>query len=201
MNGDDLPVGSAAWWEARYASGDAPWDTGIVPPEVVALMRSDRLRHGWALDLGCGSGVTSRYLAQQGFRVVGVDLALNALRRAREAAADQGLLAFFCLGDVTDLGFLRLSADLAVDIGCFHSLPAEQRPIYIASLADHLLPGACYLLYAFVRPAAEAAGRSGVAPADLALFAPAFSLCRAQHGLDRDRPAAWYLWRRAGASA
>ena len=59
--------GSAAWWDARYRSGDIPWDTGIVPPEVVALVESGEPQPGWALDLGCGSGVTSRYLAHTGF--------------------------------------------------------------------------------------------------------------------------------------
>ncbi len=201
MNGDTLSIGSPAWWDARYTGGDAPWDTGIVPPEVVTLVGSGALQRGWALDLGCGSGVTSCYLAQHGFRVVGIDLALSALRRARAAAAEQDLPAFFCLGDVADLGFLRLVAVLAVDIGCFHAIPPERRPAYIASLAAHLMPGAFYLLYAFEPTSADAVGRSGVSPTDLALFAPAFSLCWAQHGMDRDRPAAWYLWRRTGSGA
>jgi hypothetical protein len=94
---------------------------------------------------------------------------------------------------VTDLGFRRGQAVLAVDIGCFHATPPERRPAYVASLAEHLLPGAPYLLYAF-EPTPEA--RNSVGPADLARFASAFTLRWAQHGLDRDRPAAWYLWRR-----
>jgi len=193
----DVPVGTPEWWDARYAIGDTPWDTGIVPPEVIALVAGGKLRPGWALDLGCGSGVTSRYLAQHGFRVIGVDLALRALARGHRAAA--GLAAYFCLGDVADLGFLRVRATLAIDIGCFHSIPLDRRPLYVASLAAHLWPGAFYLLYAFEPTTVEGTPRPGVGPDDLARFAPAFALRWTGHGLDRDRPAAWYLWQRTNA--
>ena len=80
--------GSAAWWEDRYRGGDIPWDTGVVPPEVVSLVSSGLLTSGWALDLGCGSGLSSRYLASHGFRVVGVDLAHSALARGTARCGD-----------------------------------------------------------------------------------------------------------------
>ena len=51
-----------------YRGGDIPWDTGVVPPEVVSLVSSGLLTSGWALDLGCGSGLSSRYLASHGFQ-------------------------------------------------------------------------------------------------------------------------------------
>ncbi|MEJ5199424.1 MAG: class I SAM-dependent methyltransferase [Anaerolineae bacterium] len=197
MSTSEFPVGAPEWWNARYLAGDTPWDTGIVPPEVVALVGGGALPRGWALDLGCGSGVPSRYLAQHGFAVIGIDLAFAALARARRSAAAAGLAAFFCLGDVADLGFLRVRATLAIDIGCFHAIPPERRPVYVTSLAEHLLPGAFYLLYAFEPATTEPASHTGVGPAELARFAPAFVLRWAQHGLDRDRPAAWYLWQRA----
>jgi len=192
----DLPTKTPAWWDARYAGGDAPWDTGIVPPEVRALIATGQVRRGWALDLGCGSGITSRYLAQAGFRVVGVDLAFSALVRASRAAAFQGVPAYFCQGDVADLGFVPVQATLAVDVGCFHTIPAERRPSYIGSLAAQLVPGGAYLLYAFESPRGAEETSAGVGPADLALFAPHFVLRWAQHGHDRERPSAWYLWQR-----
>ncbi len=192
------PHGSPAWWDARYDSGETPWDTGIVPPEVVALVESGLLTPGWALDLGCGSGVSSRYLARHGFRVAGVDIAQPALARAAAQARAEALPAWFLRGDVAGLRFLHLTATLALDVGCFHSLPAERRPDYAASLAHHLAPGGYYLLYAFSRDAGGEGGASGVGPADLVLFAPAFSLCFVQHGMDRERASAWYLWQRSG---
>jgi SAM-dependent methyltransferase len=45
------------------------------------------------LDLGCGKGRFSRYLAQQGFEVTGLDLSENSIQYARQFAADN--LSFF----------------------------------------------------------------------------------------------------------
>jgi SAM-dependent methyltransferase len=190
---------SADWWDARYLSGDIPWDTGIVPPEVVALVASGLLTPGWALDLGCGSGLSSRYLAAHGFRVVGVDLAHSPLARGCRAAQADGLPAYFCRGDVSSLAFMAVQATFALDVGCFHAVPPARRCAYVASLAEHLLPGACYLLYAFAPyPDGGEGGDdlTGIGPVELAGFAPLFSLRWAQHGDDRGRPSAWYLLQR-----
>lgn len=193
-SGAPVDVRPADAWNQRYLSGDTPWDTGVVPPEVIAFVSSGTLRRGWALDLGCGSGVSTCYLARQGFRAIGVDLAHSALVRAFQAAAADHLPAYFCLGDVCDLSFLRVRADFALDVGCLHGAPAARRTDYIRSLADHLLPDAFYLLYAFL-PDHEG-GPGGIGPGDLASFAPQFVLRWAQHGLDRTRPSAWYLLQR-----
>jgi SAM-dependent methyltransferase len=189
--------GSAAWWEDRYRGGDIPWDTGVVPPEVVSLVSFGLLASGWALDLGCGSGLSSRYLASHGFRVVGVDLAHSALVRARRAAETAALPAYFCRADVSDLRFLAVQAAFALDVGCFHAVSPDRQLAYVASLAVHLLPGAYYLLYAFEPTPGVADGPVGIGPREIALFIPHFVLRWVRHGLDRDRPSAWYLMQRS----
>lgn len=187
------------WWDARYASGDIPWDTGIVPPEVVQLIQSNKVARGWALDLGCGSGVTSRFLAQNGFQVVGLDLSILALRCAVQRASQAGLPGRFVRASVADLMFLRVVATLAVDIGCFHSLPVEARPAYIQSLAEHIAPRGYYLVYAFLTTPTTVAATpgAGLALSDIAAFAPQFVLRSAAHGEDRGRASAWFLMQRA----
>ncbi len=195
---EPLP-GSPEWWDARYASGEIPWDTGIVPPEVVRLVEGGAWSGDWALDLGCGRGTSTRYLARHGLRVVGVDLSLRALGDARRLAARQppGQPAYFCAGSVADLGFLAVAARLALDVGCFHSLPGDLRAAYVHSLAARLVSGAVLLLYALdPRPEEGLAGPPGLAPGGLVLFAPYFTLRWVQHGLDRERPSAWYLLQR-----
>jgi SAM-dependent methyltransferase len=192
----DPDQGSAARWEDRYLNGDIPWDTGIVPPELVALVSSGLLMPGWALDIGCGSGLSSRYLAEHGFRTVGVDLAQSALVRGRRSALVEGAPAYFCRGDASDLSCLAVQAVFALDIGCFHALPPDRQQAYVASLAAHLVAGAYYLLYAFKPSPSAAGGPSGIGPREIALFAPYLILRWTQHGLDRDRPSAWYLMQR-----
>ncbi len=193
--------GTPDWWEARYQSGQSPWDTGIVPPEVRALVASPTTRRGWALDLGCGSGANSRFMAQHGFRVIGVDLALSALQRAARAAQDQALAAYFCRADVADLCFLSLDVSLALDVGCLHALSPERRVSYARSLAQRLVPGGLYLLYAHEpepgAAEADAGGSPGLSGLDLAVFVPLFLLRWAQHGWEGERSSNWYLFERA----
>ena len=190
-------AGAAVWWDERYRSGDIPWETGIVPPEVVDLLAGGQMRPGWALDLGCGSGLSSRYLAGHGFRVVGLDLALSALVCATEAARADALPAFFCLADVTQLWFLDIRASFALDVGCFHAVAPDRRSAYVESLAARLLPGAFYLLYALTLAREGEEGARGINPADIGRFAPDFVLRWVQHGQDRDRSSAWYLLQRS----
>jgi SAM-dependent methyltransferase len=196
---EDLSRRDPDWWEARYASGDIPWDTGITPPEVVALVESEKVAKGWALHLGCGSGLTSRYLAGNGFRVVGLDLSLHALRRGVQQAAAERLACHFLRASVADLTFLRVEATLAVDVGCFHSLPPAARQSYIRSLAEHIVPGGCYLLYTFVVRSPTGEGEpagAGISLADVAAFAPWFALRSTAHGDDRGRASSWFLMQR-----
>lgn len=190
------------WWDVRYLGGDTPWDTGIVPPEVIALVDSPLVPRGWALDLGCGSGVTSCFLAAHGFRVIGIDLSQVALRRASARASASGLPCSFVRASVDCLDFVRLQAALAIDIGCFHNLTPTGRTSYVRSLAELLRPGAHYLLYTFFTPeaAVDPSGSSTayvVGPADMAAFAPHFTLLSAAHGQDRERPSAWLHMRRS----
>jgi SAM-dependent methyltransferase len=192
----------ASWWEARYLSGDSPWDTGVVPPEVITLVESSGVSRGWALDLGCGSGVTSCYLATHGYRVVGIDLAREALQRGVARAATSALPCFFVRASAARLNFVHVRAALAIDIGCFHNLTPFERKSYIQSLAEHLQGGAHYLLYTFfsarlAQPGSDPSAASVVGPSDIAAFAPQFALLRAAHGQDRERPSAWFLMRRA----
>jgi SAM-dependent methyltransferase len=189
--------GAPAWWNDRYLRGDTPWDTGIVPPELEEVLAGGVSGPGWALDLGCGSGLNARYLARRGLRVIGLDLAFSPLARGRHAARAEGTSAYLCLADVTRPPLAALQAAFAVDIGCFHALPPERRAAYVEALAARLAPEAGYLLYAF-EPWAEAeGGPAGIGPAEIAVFAPCFVLRWARHGFDRARPATWYFFRRS----
>ncbi len=186
---------SREWWDNRYQGGDIPWDTGVVPPEVIALVEGRAGGGGWALDLGCGTGTSSRYLAANGWKVIGIDVARLALQKASAQTGGRTRYPFYCLADASDLRFLDVRAGLALDIGCYHNLPAERRRSYIRSLAGRVLPGGYYLLYALERSSGDE-NSHGIDPAELAPFAPFFELRWAQHGLDRDRRSGWYLFRR-----
>src|SRR5579862_4290827 len=140
------------YWNA-YRRGRPPWDTGITPPELVnSIEGGQALPAGKALDLGCGTGTNSIYLAQHGWDVSAVDFTARALERASEKAARAGVMVKFYRGDVTRLGELPLRGpfDLLFDLGCFHSLPSHSRIGYAQGVERLSNPGTLLLLYAVV---------------------------------------------------
>jgi SAM-dependent methyltransferase len=190
----------------RYLRGDAPWDSGVVPPEIVAWVESaeaNDIRPGRALDIGCGTGTTSIYLASHGWDAVGVDFAPNAIRRAwRKAQRPLAGTARFHTADVSRPDFLANVEpfDLLVDVGCLHGLGAAQRSGYAANVTRLARPGATFLLYAFM-PGLSRDGRrqTGIDADGLrALFGPAFDLADYTIGeeVTMPRPSAWYTLRR-----
>ena len=164
-----------------------PWDTGIVPPEVERFVASHA--PGRALDLGCGTGTNVVYLADQGWTALGVDFARRAIAKAVRRASVAGVSRWceFRVGDVTRLDGTLGPFDLALDVGCLHSLPASRRGAYSVGLARLVRPGGTYLLYAFA-PGGPAVGLT--AEEVRATFADAFDVVRIEKG--KGRPSAWY---------
>ncbi len=190
----------------RYWRGHTPWDSGIVPPEVMAWLDAAEAAGrapGRALDLGCGTGTTSIELAARGWTAIGVDFAANAIWRARDKAhrrALPGTVAFH-VADVSAPDFLSDAepVDLVIDIGCLHGLTPTQRATYAAHLARLTRPGAECLLYAFLPRASHSGRTMGLTLDDVAaLFAPAFGVIDQTLGEDTTHPvaSAWYTLRR-----
>jgi SAM-dependent methyltransferase len=76
---------ASAFWEGRYQEKDQIWSGRV---NQVLADTAARLEVGTALDLGCGEGGDSVWLAGMGWRVTGVDLSATALQRARQAASE-----------------------------------------------------------------------------------------------------------------
>lgn len=73
----------------KEAAGDPaklPWHRD--EPGALLVKCATRRKSGRALDVGCGSGVFSRYLASLGYEVVAVDLKAEAAAMARRLAAE-----------------------------------------------------------------------------------------------------------------
>src|SRR6516164_11683792 len=76
---------------------------------IVAFVEGPkRLEPGRALDLGCGAGRNTRYLAQHGWEVIGIDMIGRAIDKARSQAVDTAAKVRFLQGDVTRLADLDI---------------------------------------------------------------------------------------------
>ena len=189
---------SPDYWNERYRQEQAPWDTGITPPELHELVDTGQLRlPGVTLDLGCGTGTNVNFLAGLGFTAIGVDLAWRAVAEARRKALAACLPARFFVGDVASLALNHVQLCFALDMGCLHSLSGENRQRYVHSLARLMGPDALYMLYGFDSDPAGGEGGRGFAPGEIAaLFAPHFQMLWHRPSWQGDRPVAWYLLQR-----
>ena len=185
------------FYEWMYRFSRPRWDSGITPPEVVAEVESGRIKTGRALDLGCGTGTNSIYLAQRGFQVVGVDFSPRAIELARAKADQAGVSVSLYANDVTRLDFLRDPFDLILDIGCFHNLGEQDRARYADNLARLACPGGIYMLYAF-GPRHTPLRKLGVTTEEVKThFEKYFDLTRIVEGQDHGTLAsAWYWFSR-----
>src|ERR1051325_8110177 len=87
-------------WEARYESGDMPWEKGEPSPGLVDFLAAHpQLPRGTVCVPGCGTGHDVRAWAKAGFEAFGFDLAPSAIRLAQEKTAATGLSAQFQLAD------------------------------------------------------------------------------------------------------
>jgi SAM-dependent methyltransferase len=76
-----------SFWEEHYRS--RPDGTARVNPVLVETVES--LRPGMALDLGCGPGGDTIWLARRGWQVIAVDISGTAVARVRTRAEELGL--------------------------------------------------------------------------------------------------------------
>jgi SAM-dependent methyltransferase len=138
--------------EGYYNAGRAPWDTGVTPPELVALIAGqDTLPPGRALELGCGTGTNAIYLARRGWDVTAVDLIDSAVGQAREKAEAAGAAVRLLHGDATRLDELDVPGpfDLFFDLSCYCGIPLHRRDAYAAGLTRRAAPGARLLMFGY----------------------------------------------------
>lgn len=91
------PGRGVAGWDARHAANQDP---GEPHPAVVDAVAP--LQPGEALDVACGTGRHSLWLAGLGWQVTGLDSSGEGLRRARIAAQERGLEVKWVLADALD---------------------------------------------------------------------------------------------------
>jgi SAM-dependent methyltransferase len=71
----------------------------------------------WALDLGCGPGLYTRWLLERGYHVVGVDISPNMIDAARQATQSYDGRAVFREGDLMALQAPREHFSVAIAFG------------------------------------------------------------------------------------
>lgn len=107
-----------------------------------------RLEDKNILDLGCGTGRNSNYLASRDNSVIGIEFSKTALDLAIARAKKSDLLVDYRLGDMGEPYNIKdASIDVVLDITSSNSLDEKGREIYLQEVYRVLKPGG----YFFVR--------------------------------------------------
>jgi ubiquinone/menaquinone biosynthesis C-methylase UbiE len=187
-----------------YRVGFTPWDGHPLAQSLRDLIEgtadTSALPAGSALELGCGTGDCSIYLAQHEWKVTAVDFVAKALDKARAKAGAADVSVDFVSADVTHLSQAGIGAgfQLIVDNGCLHNMSDGNRDAYVREVSAVAAPAARLLIVAF-----PPGGRFGVRGIDHAemerRFTPAWTLLSAgpERELDDEQtPTRYYLFQR-----
>ncbi len=126
-----------------------PWELGKPRQALVELIESGRVKPGKALDICCGAGTNTVYLAQKGFSVTGIDISPTTVEIAREKAERAGVKIRFLVENFLNLPFKDGEFDLVFDMGCFHHVHPQDRLTYIKGVHRVLRRGGVYFLICF----------------------------------------------------
>ncbi len=134
-------------YDAAY-SGVPNWDIGRPQRAFVWLAESGLVR-GPVLDVGCGTGELSLFLARRGHDVLGIDLSRLAVEQARGKARWRRVDAHFLVWDALHLSGLAeagLSFRTVVDSAMLHLLGDRERDRFVAELGTVVPPGGRYFV-------------------------------------------------------
>ena len=107
-----------------YAQLEFPGTYYLAFRDLPGLFRK-YVRGTRALDFGCGTGRSSRFLESQGFRTIGVDISAAMLEEARRRApqGDYRLVTARSIGELTD------RFDLALAAFTFDNIPTNEAKV------------------------------------------------------------------------
>ena len=127
-----------------------PWNIETPPDALMELVRTGKVKPCRTIDLGCGLGNYTIYLASIGFDVTGVDISPTAITIAKDNARRKGVKCNFLAVDVlTSLANIRETFDFAYDWELMHSIFPERREAYIRNVHGILGPIGRYLSVCF----------------------------------------------------
>ncbi len=186
-----------------YRIGFTPWDGHPLGLSLRSLVEGSgdapALPPGSALDLGCGTGESSVYLAQHGWIVTGVDFVAKPLDKARVKANAAKVSVNFVQASVTQLRQAGIDTGfgLIVDNGCIHAMSDRDRDAYVREVSAVAAPDARLLIVAF-----PPGGRIGVPGIDRAEMERRFTTdwtllsTGQEQELDDHTPTRYYLFQR-----
>ncbi len=133
------------FWDRAWNMVKTPY-TQLPDLPYLSLIPAELNKRGAkrVLDLGCGNGWLSIYLARHSFYVSGMDIAIHAIELARQWAEQEGHEIQFDVGDIADLPYPDNSFEAVVANSIFEHLTADLTRLTLERLKAILVPGGTF---------------------------------------------------------
>jgi cyclopropane fatty-acyl-phospholipid synthase-like methyltransferase len=136
-------------WDARYKTDETPWVTGKPAEELVQYYKQLGKAPGEALEVGCGIGTDSIFMAQSGSHVTATEISPTAIETAKKNAEAAKVAIDFALCDILVQSPVNAgSIDFVFDRGVFHVMTLAQQPAFVSRIAEVLRDGGTWLCLA-----------------------------------------------------
>ena len=137
-------------WEEKWSRNEYPrewgWARGDLQREVVDAVAEGWFPRGGALlDIGCGDGRLSRWLAERGYEVTGIDFAQAAIDKAMALHGGIDRLSFATI-DISLDCLPPARFDILLDRGTLQLVEPRGRSGYLRNISATAKPGARFLL-------------------------------------------------------
>jgi SAM-dependent methyltransferase len=132
-----------ATYDWAKQSVDLPW--AHAEPLLFLAEICSRRKPGKALDIGCGAGTDSVFLAQQGWDVTSLDFVPKALEFTQQRAEKAGVSVTPVEADITQWE-PPAQFDLVVDHGLLHNMDPVRFPAYRECVLKALAPDGEFVL-------------------------------------------------------
>jgi hypothetical protein len=143
---------TAAFWDERYRARFTPWDARGVPAALVRFVEAASRPGRRVLVPGCGSAYEAGYLDAQEFAVTAIDIAPEALARARDVLGESIADRVLKQADFFDL---EIDVDWIYERALLCALPGRLWPSYAAAASRLLAPGTVLAGFFFIDEAAS----------------------------------------------
>ena len=126
-------------FKKRYKTGHTPWDIGKPDFNLTETVTKTPIENCKALDIGCGTGDNSIWLAQKQFQVTGTDISEIAIEKAKEKASKRDVKCSFLVVDFNRNRIEGAPFGFIFDRGCFHTFTSDkERKRFAKNVASNL---------------------------------------------------------------
>lgn len=168
-------------WEQRYKSRGRAADDLTAPPTPLLVSFADMLPPAKALDLACGAGRNSLWLASRGWTVTAVDGSAAAIAALRDLAREQRLEVNARVADLERSGFPITPESWDLVAICYYLQRDLMEPA-----KEGVKPGGSILVIVHITENGEAPTKSRLRPGELAGYFTGWEILHSYEGKPND---------------